>query len=190
MGIWFFKLKLKLDSALKKFNICVMYKIFFSGPLMYKTQNNMHVLIGVVSFGPHGCIDSTLPNVYARVTEVLDWIFTYIKTSKTCLPTNVELNARLNHHYWYSTRKLSSKANCKWKRFQNICMIVQVQFRCQSPKFENGIWDWRRGTWRWVGQWTLIMKIYDFFIRLSCLVTVCNDINKKRKDGRVLFILL
>ena len=75
------------------------YAIFFSGPLMYKTQNNVHVLIGVVSFGPHGCVDSTLPNVYARVTEVLDWIFTYIKTSKTCLPTNVELNARLNHHY-------------------------------------------------------------------------------------------
>ena len=65
-------------------------RFYFSGPLMYKTQNNVHVLIGVVSYGPHGCVDSTLPNVYARVTEVLDWIFTYIKTSKTCLQINVE----------------------------------------------------------------------------------------------------
>ena len=70
-----------------------MIQLFFSGPLMYKTQNNVHVLIGVTSFGPDNCIDSLLPNVFGRVTEVLEWIFTYIKTSKTCLPINVELNA-------------------------------------------------------------------------------------------------
>ena len=45
------------------------------------------------------------------------------------------------------------------------------------------------GTCRRVGQQKLIMKIYDFFIQLSCLVSVCNNINKKREDGRFLFIL-
>ena len=30
------------------------------------------------------------------------------------------------------------------------------------------------GTWRRVGQWTLMMKIYDFFVWLSLLVTPHN----------------
>ena len=38
---------------------------------MFKTSKNVHILVGVVSFGPQGCGDSTLPNVFARVTEVL-----------------------------------------------------------------------------------------------------------------------
>ena len=46
------------------------------------------------------------------------------------------------------------------------------------------------GTWRWVMFEKLMMKIYDFFNRLSRLVSVCNNINKKREDGRFSFILL
>ena len=69
------------------------------GPLMYKTKDDVHVLIGVVSFGPSGCVDNTLPSVYSRVTEVLDWIVTYVQLSKTCLPSESELHAKLQHHY-------------------------------------------------------------------------------------------
>ena len=46
------------------------------------------------------------------------------------------------------------------------------------------------GTWRRVTFEKLMMKIYDFFNRLSRLVSVCNNINKKREDGRFSFILL
>jgi hypothetical protein len=67
-----------------------------SGPLMFKTSKNVHILVGVVSFGPQGCGDPTLPNVFARVTEVLGWIFSVMKPSaKTCLPTETDLKARL-----------------------------------------------------------------------------------------------
>ena len=66
---------------------------------MYKTESNKHVLIGVVSYGPETCVDSTLPNVFARVTEVLDWIITYIQESKTCLPIDSELYAKLHYHH-------------------------------------------------------------------------------------------
>ena len=34
------------------------------------------------------------------------------------------------------------------------------------------------------------MNIYKFYIRLSRLVSVCNNVNKKREDGRFLFINL
>ena len=47
-----------------------------------------------------------------------------------------------------------------------------VKIRNLKVDFKTG------GTWRRVRQWTLIMKIYDFFIRLSRLVSVCNNINK------------
>ena len=68
----------------------------FLGPLMFKTSKNVHILVGVVSFGPQGCGDPTLPNVFARVTEVLSWIFSVMKPSaKTCLPTETDLKARL-----------------------------------------------------------------------------------------------
>ena len=48
------------------------------------------------------------------------------------------------------------------------------------------------GTWRWVTFEKLMMKIYDFFLidLGSRLVPVCNNINKKREDGRFLFIFL
>ena len=34
----------------------------------------------------------------------------------------------------------------------------------------------------------MIMNIYDFFIRLICLVTKCRRLNKNREDRRFLFI--
>ena len=52
------------------------------------------------------------------------------------------------------------------------------------------------GTWCRVTFEKLMMKIYDFFNRLSRLVSVCNNINKnnninkKHEDGRFSFILL
>ena len=45
-----------------------------------------------------------------------------------------------------------------------------------------------RGSWRQVTFEKLMMKIYDFFNRLSRLVSVCNNINKKREDGRFSFM--
>ena len=44
------------------------------------------------------------------------------------------------------------------------------------------------GTRRWVGQWTLIMNIYDFFIRLSHLVSKRRRINKNLPSSRFLFM--
>ena len=55
-----------------------------------------------------------------------------------------------------------------------------VKVRNLKVEFKTG------GTWRRIGQLTLIMKVYDFFIRLSRLVSVCIFINKKREDGRFL----
>ena len=46
------------------------------------------------------------------------------------------------------------------------------------------------GTWRWVTFEKLMMKIYNFFKSTIRLVSVCNNINKKREDGRFSFILL
>ena len=43
------------------------------------------------------------------------------------------------------------------------------------------------GTWRRVVQRSLIMNIYNFFIRLSRLVTKRWRINKNREDRRFLF---
>ena len=86
----------------------VYVKTSISGPLMYMTESGVHVLVGVVSYGPNGCIDPTLPTVYARVTEVLNWIFSVLKTSaKTCLPVETDLKARLVH-YWTQCPRVSS----------------------------------------------------------------------------------
>ena len=46
------------------------------------------------------------------------------------------------------------------------------------------------GTWRQVMFEKLMIKIYDYFNRLSRLVSVCNNINKKCKDVRFSFKLL
>ena len=62
---------------------------------MYHAPNGLHVLVGVVSYGPQGCVDPVLPNVHARVTEVLQWIFSIIKTAKTCLPIESSLQAKI-----------------------------------------------------------------------------------------------
>lgn len=66
---------------------------------MLKTtsKGGRYVLVGVVSFGPQGCVSATLPNVYARVTDVLPWIFSIVKSANTCLPIENELQAKLRH---------------------------------------------------------------------------------------------
>ena len=71
--------------------------VLFQGPLMHQTGTGLHVLVGVVSYGPQGCVDPTLPNVYARVTDVLQWIFSVIKDANTCLPAESSLKAKIRH---------------------------------------------------------------------------------------------
>ena len=46
------------------------------------------------------------------------------------------------------------------------------------------------GTCYWVRQWTLMMKIYDFFIRLSRLVAQYNNIKKSSPRWKIFDILL
>ena len=85
-----------LQISYFKLNLTFIVILDISGPLVFKTSKKVHILVGVVSFGPQGCGDPTLPNVFARVTEVLGWIFSVMKPSaKTCLPTETDLKARL-----------------------------------------------------------------------------------------------
>ena len=63
-----------------------------------------------------------------------------------------------------------------------IHTTLGVKIRNLKVNFKTG------GTWRWVGQWSLIMNIYDFFIRLSRLVTKHPRINKNLLSSWFLFI--
>ena len=51
-----------------------------------------------------------------------------------------------------------------------IYWTLGVKVRNMKMDFNIGV------TWRRVGQWTLMMKIYEFFIRLSRLVALYNSI--------------
>ena len=62
-----------------------------------------------------------------------------------------------------------------------VLYILGVKIRNLKVDFKSG------GTWRWVGQWTLIMNIYDFSIRLSHLVSKCWRINKNLPSSWLLF---
>ena len=52
----------------------------FLGPLTYRKGKHTYV-VGVVSWGI-GCARPGKPGVYAKVNEVLDWI--YYELNKTC----------------------------------------------------------------------------------------------------------
>lgn len=43
------------------------------GPMVVKNFDGRHTLVGVVSFGK-GCAAAGYPGVYARVSEMFDWI--------------------------------------------------------------------------------------------------------------------
>ena len=59
----------------------------YAGPVAFKDASDTHTLVGVVSFGPWSCYDDYLPSVFARVTEVMDWIRAYVKdTDEECPP--------------------------------------------------------------------------------------------------------
>ena len=73
--------------------------------------------------------------------------------------------------------------SCDHLKCQKLLYLLGIKIRNLKVDFKTG------GTWHWVGKWTLIMNIYDFFcIRLSHLVSKHRHINKNRKDGRFLFI--
>ena len=46
------------------------------------------------------------------------------------------------------------------------------------------------GTWRWVMFEKLMMKIYDFFIRLSRLVTTYNIVQKSLQRWNIFYTIL
>ena len=46
------------------------------GPLMI-LENHRYQLLGIVSFG-RGCADPQFPGVYARVSELMDWILSHL----------------------------------------------------------------------------------------------------------------
>ena len=54
--------------------------------------------------------------------------------------------------------------------------MFSVLIRNPNPKYENGFNIY--GTWRQVTFEKLMMKVYDFFIRLSRLVTPYNIVQK------------
>ena len=74
---------------------------------------------------------------------------------------------------------VSTKQNKLYVQFS-----LGVQDRKIKMVFNTG------GTWRRVTFEKLMMKIYDFFKRLSRLVSVCNNINENLPSLRFLFILL
>ena len=57
-----------------------------------------------------------------------------------------------------------------------------IGVKVRSMKMDLNIY----GTWRRVGQGTLMMKMYGSFIQLSCLVALYNNIKNHREDGRFL----
>ena len=68
---------------------------------------------------------------------------------------------------------------------ENICTmymyVLGVQVR--NMKMDLNIY----GTWRWVG--SLMMKMYDFFIRLSRLVAPYNNVKKSSQRWNIFYIL-
>merc|ERR1712066_233803 len=56
------------------------------GPLVTREAGRFYSIIGVVSWG-YGCAQSTAPGVYARVTDQLSWINSYV-SGTTCPKPN------------------------------------------------------------------------------------------------------
>ena len=54
------------------------------------------------------------------------------------------------------------------------CILYLVGVKVQNMKMDVNIY----GTWHLVGQWTLMMNFFYFFIQLSCLVTPYNIVQK------------
>ena len=49
------------------------------GPLIVKSSQSEHILIGVVSFGPKDCMKFKNPAYYTRISSYVDWILAKIK---------------------------------------------------------------------------------------------------------------
>ena len=70
------------------------------------------------------------------------------------------------------------------KNIYKILYLLGVKVR--NMKMDLNIY----GTWRRVGQWTLMMKMYDFFIRLCFLVAPYNNIKKSSLRWKIFDTLL
>ena len=71
--------------------------------------------------------------------------------------------------FWLLLRKKPKYAYYIIYSFTKFSTMFRLGVRVRNMKMDFGIY----GTWRWVGQWILMMKIYDIFFRakfFSCLV--------------------
>ena len=79
----------------------------------------------------------------------------------------------INILYWFVVNIYKSE------KIMHVLYIIGVKVRNMKMDFDI------YGTWRWVGQWILMMKIYDFFIRLSRLVTQYNIVQKSLRRWKI-----
>ena len=85
--------------------------------------------------------------------------------------------------YWCSCHSCCSFTKKTGMKLMKTVMSLSlgslgVQIRNMKMDFNTG------STWHWIGQWTLMMKIYDlFFIGLSLLVVPYNNIKNHHEDG-------
>lgn len=69
-----------MPSSLAKISLCyVLLQADSGGPLMVKNGMNM-VVVGIVSTGI-GCARASLPGIYTRLTEYVNWIALIINQS-------------------------------------------------------------------------------------------------------------
>ena len=76
----------------------------------------------------------------------------------------------------------------RWLFKNSIHALLQRTLGVQVGKMKMDLNIY--GTWCQVGQWTLMMKMYDFFIWLSRLITPYNNVKKSSQRWKIFYILL
>ena len=74
-----------VELLIHTLNIKFYIMLNFSGPLAYRDSQDVHTLIGIVSFGPRNCT-SVIPDGFARVTRAIDWIRSYVRDGDRICP--------------------------------------------------------------------------------------------------------